>query len=94
VRASNKIVKIWTSPDSHNLTYINLFLLCGTASEIGGGGVGFSIGPVCRVDMNEHHHRRHGSRRTGVIGDIYGEVFDIPGVDIGGIRFNSWHHEI
>lgn len=38
-----------------------------------GGGVGFSIGPVCRTDMNELLQlRRQSSGRTGVIGDMDG----------------------
>jgi hypothetical protein len=42
-----------------------------THMYIGGGGVGFSIGPVCRTDMNELLQlRRQSSGRTGVIGDM------------------------
>jgi hypothetical protein len=50
---------------------------------IGGGGVGFSIGPVCQADMNEVHQlRRHGSGRTSVIGDMDSQVLNMPSVDI------------
>jgi hypothetical protein len=33
VKADNESVRIWTTPDSQNLTYINLFLLHVTMSE-------------------------------------------------------------
>jgi hypothetical protein len=58
----------------------------------GGGGVGLGIGPVYINEL--HQHRQHDSRRTGMICDMDGQVLDIPGVDIGGIRFDSWHRKM
>ena len=52
-----------------------------TATYIYIGG-GFSIGPVCRVDMNELLQLRHRSGRTSVIGDVDSQVLNMPSVDI------------
>ena len=49
---------------------------------IGGGGVGFSIGPVCRGDMNGLPQLRHHSGHTSVIGDVDSQVLDMSSVDI------------
>jgi hypothetical protein len=49
---------------------------------IGGGGVGFSIGPICRADMNGLLQLQHRSGHTSVIGDVDCQVLDMSSVDI------------
>jgi hypothetical protein len=46
------------------------------------------------MEMNGLRPSSHDSGRTNLIGDVYRQVADIFGVDIGRICVDSGHHEI